>query len=178
MSSLRDIKVDRLLISYDIMCQWERNLAKRMADLPPNLQLNFASGQVNCSIIPKFFRLAHESPCRMIAIEAAIPKFHLPAHQDMCQIPYSLNFKFGVGRVDGEGIERNWSEMNPVANSMREMGPGSRHDTLDDHCGHRNWRKSVNFGEQYLSLPLLLATNLMSRQLVSPQDALSHSGIY
>jgi hypothetical protein len=37
-------------------------------------------------------------------------------------------------------------KMNPVANSTREMGPGSRHDTLDDHCGHRNWKKSVNFG--------------------------------
>lgn len=147
MSALREIKITRILISYNIMCQWERNLYKRMANLPPELQLNFSSGDVDCTTIPKFFRLAHENPCPFILFESAIPKFHLPAHQDGCQTPYSLNLKFGAGRVDGEGIERNWSEMNPVANSTREMGPGSRHDTLDDHCGHRNWRKSVNFGE-------------------------------
>lgn len=54
----------------------------------------------------------------------------------------------GVGRTDGEGIERNWSEMNGVANSTSEMGPGSRHDTLDDHFGHHNFRKYVGIGER------------------------------
>ncbi|KAF9458780.1 hypothetical protein BDZ94DRAFT_1312961 [Collybia nuda] len=31
--------------------------------------------------------------------------------------------------------------MNPVANSTKEMGPGLRRDTLDDHFGDINWRK-------------------------------------
>ena len=53
----------------------------------------------------------------------------------------------GVGRTDGEGIERNWSEINRVANSTKEMGPGARHDTIDDHFGHHNFRKFVGLGK-------------------------------
>ncbi|KAG1846540.1 hypothetical protein F4604DRAFT_1688355 [Suillus subluteus] len=41
----------------------------------------------------------------------------------------------GMARTDGEAIERGWSNMNPVATSTREMGPGSRRDILDDHFG-------------------------------------------
>ena len=66
----------------------------------------------------------------------------------------------GVGRTDGEGIERNWSEINRVANSTKEMGPGARHDTLDDHFGHHNFRKLVGLGkyQSRLSTPTLTAT--------------------
>jgi hypothetical protein len=77
----------------------------------------------------------------------AIPKFHAPAHEEKCSTPHSLNLMPGVGRTDGEGIERNWAEMNRVANSTKEMGPGSRHDTLDDHFGHHNWRKLTGLGK-------------------------------
>lgn len=31
-----------------------------------------------------------------------------------------------------------------MANSTKEMGPGSRHDTLDDHFGDYNWRKIMS----------------------------------
>ena len=30
--------------------------------------------------------------------------------------------------------------------STREMGPGSRHDTLEDHFGNANWQKLVTLG--------------------------------
>lgn len=115
----------QLLMTYDIACQWACNLAIRMEDLPPELRLDLSK----------------------LKIDSAIPKFHIYAHQLKCLIAFSLNYKFGVGRTDGEGIERNWARMNPVAHSTREMGPGSRHDTIDDHCGHINWRKTVDFGE-------------------------------
>jgi len=72
-----------------------------------------------------------------------------------CQAPHSLNFKNGVGRTEGEGIERSWSELNRVANSTKEMGPGSRHDTLDDHIGHHNFRKYVGLGTFTLFSPQL-----------------------
>ena len=48
--------------------------------------------------------------------------------------------------MDGKGIEKSWAKMNHVANSTKEMGPGSRHDTLDDHPGHHIFKKYVALG--------------------------------
>ena len=41
------------------------------------------------------------------------------------------------------------------------MGPGSRHDTLDDHFGHHNWRKYVSLGK-FCPFIIGLFTNLLS----------------
>jgi hypothetical protein len=106
------------------MCQWFRKFFARMKGLPPRFHLDFTK----------------------LDVDVGIPKFHLPAHGRKDQIIYSLNFKEGVGQTDGEGIERNWSKLNSAAASTKQMGPGSRHDTLDDFCGHMNWRKLVNLG--------------------------------
>lgn len=72
-----------------------------------------------------------------------VPKFHLPAHIEKCQTTYSFNFRPGVGRTDGEAPERGWANINPIASSTKEMGPGARRDILDDHFGYSNWRKIV-----------------------------------
>lgn len=88
------------------------------------------------------------TPETLQEVKFGIPKFHGPGHEFKCQAPHSLNLMPGVGRTDGEGIEREWSEFNAVANSTKEMGPGSRHDTLDDHFGHHNFRKSVSMGKR------------------------------
>jgi hypothetical protein len=53
----------------------------------------------------------------------------------------------GAGLGDGEAPERGWGELNPLATSTREMGPGTRRDTLDFHFGDYNWRKVVRLGE-------------------------------
>ncbi|KAJ7761381.1 hypothetical protein B0H16DRAFT_1719547 [Mycena metata] len=45
----------------------------------------------------------------------------------------STNPTRSVVHYDGEAVERVWANANPVASSTRDMGPGSRHDTLDDH---------------------------------------------
>ncbi|KAG1749250.1 hypothetical protein EDB19DRAFT_1825495 [Suillus lakei] len=51
-----------------------------------------------------------------------------------------------VGRMDGEAPERGWANINPVASSTKEMGPGARRDTLDDFFGDWNWKKVVGLG--------------------------------
>ena len=117
-----------IFISYDIACQFKLGFEKRMKDLPQELKLSSS-----------------------VSTDWGIPKCHCPAHKLPCQVPHSLNLKPGVGRTDGEGIKRSWSEMNHVANSTKEMGPGSRHDTLDNHFGHHNWRKKVALGKYRLS---------------------------
>jgi Kyakuja-Dileera-Zisupton transposase len=81
-----------------------------------------------------------------------IPKFHLPAHIMACQTVFSFNFNRHVGRTDGEAPERGWSQINAAATSTAEMGPGHRRDTLDDHFGDINWRKTTLMGTLSLTL--------------------------
>jgi hypothetical protein len=124
LSTLKHSKNKKILAIYDIMCQWSRKLFTRIKGLPELIQ----------------------RPLDPDDVEVAIPKLHIHAHGIECFSPYSLNFKHGVGRVDGEGVERCWSMLNGVSRSTRQMGPGSRKDTIEDHCGHANWRKGVNMG--------------------------------
>ncbi|KAG6806094.1 hypothetical protein H0H92_012730 [Tricholoma furcatifolium] len=83
-------------------------------------------------------------------IRFKVPKFHLPPHKVECHGPFALNYTSGVGRTDGEGVERNWSWLNGAAPSTSQMGPGARHDTLDDFMGYWNFRKTVDLGDTLL----------------------------
>lgn len=113
-----------LVLSYDIVCQWSKNFEQRILEFPPWLHFDLNGND---------FR-------------TVIPKFHIYAHGSGCQTLWSLNYLRWMGRTDGEGVEREWSHINPVALSTRLMGPGGRHDTLDDHWGAWNWRKIVGLG--------------------------------
>ncbi|KAG1747266.1 uncharacterized protein EDB91DRAFT_1235984 [Suillus paluster] len=120
--------VEVLNISYDIACQWHKHLWSRMATLPEDYHLDHTSKDI------RFF----------------VPKFHLPMHIAKCQTSFSFNWSHWVGRTDGKAPERGWSNINPVASSTKEMGPGSRRDTLDNHFGDWNWKKVVNLGASLL----------------------------
>lgn len=123
-STLRHSSLQSLNISYDIACQWHKKLWQRMTTFPTSMQFDYVSKAIS------FF----------------VPKFHLPAHVEKCQTTFSFNFKRGVGRTDGEAPERGWANINPVASSTKEMGPGARRDTLDDFFGDWNWKKVVALG--------------------------------
>ncbi|KAJ3816515.1 hypothetical protein F5880DRAFT_1494202, partial [Lentinula raphanica] len=110
--------------SYDIACQWSKNLYERMRELPSQVAASLSERRI-------YF---------------AIPKLHIHGHNLSCQLSFSLNWLWGVGRTDGEGVERNWAHMGPVATSTRDMGPGNRHEVLDDHFGHWNWRAICRLG--------------------------------
>jgi hypothetical protein len=127
LSSLRQGAPPRLTVSYDIACQWSRRLGDRCRLYGPEASDIFAQYQ----------------------IQYLVPKFHLPAHIQHCQAHYSFNFTPCVGRTDGEAPERGWSAINAVAGSTKQMGPGSRRDTLDDHFGDYNWRKIASIGKSY-----------------------------
>lgn len=104
--------VNRIAFSYDIACLWSKKILPRFANYPQEF--------VNVDIS------AHD-------LHFAIPKFHLPGHGKSCQFKYSFNFLKGSGRTCGEGIEQGWAGQNPLSMSTREMGPGARSETLDDH---------------------------------------------
>lgn len=112
-----------VVVSYDIACQFFKNFTARAASLPERLKLSVSR------------------------LDAKIPKAHIGYHGFNCQSLFSFNFTTGVGRTDGEGIERCWSWLNKAAPSVKEMGPSGRRETLDDFCGYANWRKTVGLGE-------------------------------
>ncbi|TDL20498.1 hypothetical protein BD410DRAFT_725441 [Rickenella mellea] len=118
-------KLGPTVVSYDICCQWSKNLFDRLRRLPDDM----------------FFEVEIDG------IRYAIPKFHILAHLLKCQLNYSLNLMRGVGRTDGENIERGWSKIDAAAGSTKEMGPGSCHDTLNNHWGFTNWLVYIGFGK-------------------------------
>jgi hypothetical protein len=132
------------VISYDIVCQWTKNLLARRDDMPDH-------------IVAEVPVLPDGDVCYVI------PKYHWRAHTEKDHNKYSLNLIPGVGRTDGEQIERGWSTHDAVSASVREMGPGSRHDTLEDHFGWNNWLKLLGLGKRSL-VGYIPQANILFRQ--------------
>jgi Kyakuja-Dileera-Zisupton transposase len=107
--------------SYDIACQWSKHLLECLKLLPALVRLRI-----------------------IFCLTFVIPKLHIYGHKLQCQLDYSFHYHPGVGNTDGEGIERSHSFIGPMGTTTREMGPGSRHDTLDDGWGFWNWLKLVS----------------------------------
>ncbi|KAK7017104.1 hypothetical protein VNI00_018673 [Paramarasmius palmivorus] len=112
------------ILCYDIACQYFKRFFERMERLPAAASISLYQDRW------KF----------------AVPKLHIQGHERHCQENFALHFILGAGQTDGEGIERHWANLGPVATSTREMGPGHRRDTLDDHLGSWNWMKTVRLG--------------------------------
>ncbi|KAJ7060539.1 hypothetical protein C8F01DRAFT_988536, partial [Mycena amicta] len=144
MHALGDARVKQLVLSYDIACQWKQNLRKRVinildkSDIPPSLD-NFN-------------------------IQFALPVWHAAAHEESCQVENSLTYNVGVGRTDGEGIERTWAVLNPIGFATKEMGQGNRHDTIEDKVDHINFEKNVGEGET-LARKLIIAVTEREKQI-------------
>ncbi|KAH9846598.1 hypothetical protein C2E23DRAFT_872278 [Lenzites betulinus] len=129
--ALREYLVLNKIVSYDIACQWSKNILERIRSLPSHIQIPVPEGSVIY----------------------AIPKLHYGSHQQAGHSKFSLNYRIGSARTDGEGIERRWWWIQPIANSTKVMGPGMRQGMLEDQWGYSNWRKMVD-------LPWTLASRL------------------
>ncbi|KAF6760814.1 hypothetical protein DFP72DRAFT_988118 [Ephemerocybe angulata] len=116
------------IISYDIACQWSINLMRRLKAIDDKSPL------LNEKVKTRY----------------VVPKFHLPAHIAPCQSKFAFMLTPGAGLGDGEAPERGWADTNPLGPSTREMGPGTRRDTLDSHFGDYNWRKITDLGSSLL----------------------------
>ena len=125
-SSLKNTSIQSIVASYDIACQWCQNFNTRMHAAFP------ASWLINCK--------------SAINLHFLVPKFHLPAHTEKCHRDFSFNYVRHVGQTDGEAPERGWANINGLAYSMREMGFRSRQDTIEDHLGNWNWKKTIAMG--------------------------------
>nr|GAT46441.1 predicted protein [Mycena chlorophos] len=130
-----------LTISYDIACQWKLRLSERMARLPSHMQKDQQT----------------------MKLQFGLPVFHAPSHINECQEENDLSLKPGVGKTDGEAIERFWSNLNPAAYSTKEMGLGHRADVLDDHIDNHNFLKNLGLGSN-LQRRLVVARDEYARQ--------------
>ncbi|KAF7373737.1 hypothetical protein MSAN_00584800 [Mycena sanguinolenta] len=134
----------QLIVSYDIVCQWSINIWRRLARYKPELKDRAGTGYRYWVWL--------------------IPKFHLPAHIEACNILYSFDLSPYVAQTDGEAPERGWANANPLAASTREMGPGARHDILDDHFNDWNHKKIVALGRVMLERIQKAVGQMMEKQ--------------
>jgi hypothetical protein len=123
LSAIRGYK-GPLLHTYDINCQFSKNLWGRVARAPDDLKIS----------------------SKDVDIVFKCPMMHLKGHERKCQAPFSLHFCRGAGHTSGETIETLWPPLNALAASTREMGPGHRRDMLDVGIGFQNWTKTMGFG--------------------------------
>ncbi|KAJ7106180.1 hypothetical protein C8R44DRAFT_886072 [Mycena epipterygia] len=114
------------IISYDIVCQWWKNLMECFKQLPPLVRLVTAM-HLMCFVIPKM---------------------HIHSHTLACQLLFSLNLVPGSTQTDGKGIKHPWANIGGIATSTREMGPGSREDVLNCHWSHWNWQKLLGIADR------------------------------
>jgi hypothetical protein len=117
--ALRD-GILRVLVSYDIGCQWTKNFQSRVSQYSVSSSLDLNA---------------------LHYWKVVVPKFHLSGHGETCQTMYNLNYTKGAGRTDGERIEGGWSQSGTMVVWTRENGPYARRAILDDHWGSLNWQK-------------------------------------
>ena len=110
----------RILISYDVGCQWYKFLQARL---------------------DSYFGFAPFQVADLEYWKVAVPKFHLSGHGTECQVLFNLAYTKWAGRMDGERIEGGWAQTMGMATWTRESGPYARRNILDDHWNASNWGK-------------------------------------
>ncbi|TRM56380.1 hypothetical protein BD626DRAFT_541364 [Schizophyllum amplum] len=128
-SAIQAIKPpSRVVVSYDIGCQYSINFDERMKNLPEVLRIDTDSTDV----------------------AFGLPVWHGGIHEELCRSKWSLKHLSGVGRTDGEGIERIWALMNAWAWATKEMGQGARHGWIDEKGDSINFLKNIQQGTTLL----------------------------
>jgi hypothetical protein len=120
----------RAVITYDIACQYSVNFFTRIKEYQPPLFTN-----------EELALLSQKNP----EIQWAVNTYHLGFHVEECADNFSLRHTNSVGRTCGEIVESNWSSLDRIAVSTREMGFGHRIDTLNDVMADWTWRKNSSF---------------------------------
>ncbi|KAJ7105451.1 hypothetical protein C8R43DRAFT_1140778 [Mycena crocata] len=96
--------------------------------------------------------------------QCALPVWHAASHNEECQTTNSLSFKPGVGKSDGEGVERVWSVLNPASYHTKDAGRGQRVDVLEDKIDSHNHGKNFGQGDA-LQRKLIVALAERERQI-------------
>jgi hypothetical protein len=61
-----------------------------------------------------------------------IPAFHINAHKESCLVKYHPRNVPSMGDIDGESVERMWSQLASYSCTTRNMSAGNRREQLAD----------------------------------------------
>lgn len=112
-----------VLLIYDVMCQYYRNLERRFSDS------TFLDQPEDLKIIK------------------AIGLFHVHCHKEECLYMFGTSNIPGAAHVAGEILESLWSVLNEVSRNTRTATLAHRSEILDDHMGDSNWKKTLQIRE-------------------------------
>lgn len=143
-SALKHFSEIELMTMYDIVCQWALYLEKWVSEMPEELRMEVA----------KFSELRY-----------AIGKLHWHGHKKEDHSQFSLNYLRRSSRTNGEGIERRWWNVQPIANSTKMMGPGGRKAALNDIWGFANWVKTLGLCEYCFDMSQHITYHLVASDL-------------
>lgn len=76
-----------------------------------------------------------------------IPKLHIHGHTESCQYRFHLAFTEGVGRTDGESVERSWVDTKEIAVISKDASPATRIDIINSEHDWSNFVRGVTMGE-------------------------------
>lgn len=116
-------EIRRLLLLYDINCQYSVYLLERFAR-------------------NKFLEMPED-----LTIVHGIGLMHVGGHIPSCFPRYAPTFIDGAGRTVGEVLESLWAVLNEISASTQNATHASRREMLDDHMNDSNWKKMLGTGE-------------------------------
>ncbi|KAI0312439.1 hypothetical protein OF83DRAFT_1087012 [Amylostereum chailletii] len=109
--------------TYDLACQYGVNLISRFKEHHPDL-VSWAT-----------------------KIRWGIPACHIPNHTPKCQYEFSTAYLPNFCHFHGEMVEHYWAEANQLGGHVWQMNNGRRQDTLNDHHGDWNWKKTEKMAQ-------------------------------
>ncbi|KAJ7460424.1 hypothetical protein B0H11DRAFT_1924017 [Mycena galericulata] len=105
--------------TYDIACEYVINLEKRFETYFPD-------------------QLASIKKMRW-----GVPALHVQGHQDSCTYLFGTGYMECIGHFHGETAEHYWPEANQLGPHIRQMNLGHRQDTMINHHGDWNYKKTM-----------------------------------
>lgn len=108
--------------TYDIACEYFVHLEKRFEKHFPD-QLNSVK-----------------------KMRWGVPALHVQGHQDACTYLFGTAYMECIGHFHGETAEHYWAEANQLGPHVRQMNLGHRQDTIINHHGDWNHKKTMKMG--------------------------------
>ncbi|KAJ7807726.1 hypothetical protein B0H13DRAFT_1669073 [Mycena leptocephala] len=118
--------------TYDIACEYVVNLERRFATYFPD-QLDSIK-----------------------KMRWGVPALHVQGHQDSCTYLFGTAYMECIGNFHGETAEHYWPEANQLGPHVRQMNLGHRQDTMNNHHGDWNYKKTMKIGELNCDEPYTL----------------------
>ncbi|KAJ7663720.1 hypothetical protein DFH06DRAFT_986389 [Mycena polygramma] len=91
-------------------------------------------------------RFAKHFPDQLKSIKKmrwGVPALHVQGHQDSCTYLFGTGYMECVGHFHGETAEHYWPEANQLGPHVRQMNLGHRQDTMINHHGDWNYKKTM-----------------------------------